>query len=199
MKDHPVIVAMSGASGSVYGIRLIKALLLADIRVMVILSNAALTVLGHEMGYKKKQAFPDFLLSCGIQIKKGYLTVFSQEEMEKAPASGSFIHSGMVVAPCSMKTLSGIASGFADNLITRSADVCLKEKRPLILVPRETPFNLIHLENMTKVSRAGGVILSASPSFYSGPETIEDLVDTIVARILDHLGITHDLMKRWGS
>ncbi|MCK4768321.1 MAG: UbiX family flavin prenyltransferase [Desulfobacula sp.] len=200
MKNKTVIVAITGASGSIYGVRLIKALLEAKIRVMVTLSDSGLSVFEHEMGYKKEDSFKDFLISCGVELKQETdLEIFFQDEISKAPASGSFVHSGMVVVPCSMKTLAGIASGFADNLITRSADVCLKEKRPLILVPRETPYNLIHLENMTRASRAGAVILPPSPSFYTFPKTIENLVDTIVARILDHLKIAHDLLSRWGS
>jgi len=203
MKGKTYTVAITGASGSIYGVRVIKALLKANARVMVILSDSGLCVLDHEMGYKKTDSFIDFLISCGIEIKQGTepdkLEIFFQDEISASPASGSFVHSGMVVVPCSMKTLAGVAAGFADNLITRSADVSLKERRPLILVPRETPYSLIHLENMTKASRAGAVILPPNPSFYTFPKTIEDLVDTIVARILDHLEIPHDLLSRWGS
>jgi 4-hydroxy-3-polyprenylbenzoate decarboxylase len=115
------------------------------------------------------------------------------------PASGSFKHSGMVIAPCSMKTLSAISTGLADNLITRSADICLKEKRPLIIVPRETPLSTIHLKNMQRVSSAGAVVLPAMPGFYSRPETIQDMVDFVVARILNQLNIEHNLMGEWGS
>ncbi len=204
MKQHPYIVAISGASGSIYGIRLIKALLKLNAQVMVILSNSGLDVLAHEMGYDKnkdkKDDFIDFLISYGIPINnKTRLEIFFENQISSASASGSFVHSGMVVAPCSMKTLSAISSGFADNLLTRSADVCLKEKRPLILVPRETPYNLIHLENMTRVHQAGAVVLAPSPSFYTSPKTIEELVDTVVARILDHLGVSHNLIPRWNS
>ncbi len=200
MKDHTYVVALSGASGSIYGIRLIKALVEVQARVLVILSNAGLQVLSHEMGYKSENDFRAFLISRGVNISpKTRLEIFFEDEIASAPASGSFVHDGMAIVPCSMKTLSAIASGFADNLITRSADVCLKERRNLILVPRETPFNLIHLENMSKVSKAGGVILPPSPSFYSFPETIEQLVDTVVARILDHLGVPGDLVQRWES
>ena len=109
------------------------------------------------------------------------------------------IHHGIAVVPCSMKTLAAVACGYADNLITRSCDVCLKERRSLVLVPRETPFGLIHLENMARAARAGAVILPPIPSFYSFPATIEDLVDTVVARIMDHLKVPHDLGTRWGA
>lgn len=200
MKPHPYIVAISGASGSIYGIRLIKALLELNKQVLVILSHSGLEVLSHEMGYKKNSDFKAFLISCGVQMNsQAQLEIFYEDQMASATASGSFVHSGMVVVPCSMKTLSAISSGFADNLLTRSADVCLKERRPLILVPRETPFNLIHLENMTRAHQAGAVILPPSPSFYAFPKTIEDLVDTVVARILDHLNVSHDLLPRWSS
>jgi 4-hydroxy-3-polyprenylbenzoate decarboxylase len=200
MTQKTFVVAISGASGSIYGIRLVKALLEADARLLVILSDAGKKVLEHEMGYEPDRPFLDFLVSCGLQIdREPGLELFSQDAVSSASASGSFVHSGMAVAPCSMKTLAGIASGFADNLITRSADVCLKERRPLILVPRETPYNLIHLENMTRAGRAGAVILPPNPSFYLYPRTIEDLVDTVVARMMDHLGIAHDLLSRWGD
>lgn len=201
MKEKSIVVGISGASGSIYGIRLIKALVETEVKTMVILSDAGKGVLAHEMGYDPKTSFMDFLAASGIQqlSAQARLEIFSQHQMASEPASGSFIHSGMVVCPCSMKSLAAIAAGFADNLLTRSADVALKEKRPLILVPRETPFNLIHLKNMEKITLAGGVILPPSPSFYSFPETIEALVDTVVARILDHLEIQHQLMPRWGA
>jgi 4-hydroxy-3-polyprenylbenzoate decarboxylase len=200
MTQKTFVVAISGASGSIYGIRLVKALLEADARLLVILSDAGKNVLAHEMGYEPHRPFLDFLVSCGLKIgREPRLELFSQDAVSSASASGSFVHSGMVVVPCSMKTLAGIASGFADNLVTRSADVCLKERRPLILVPRETPYSLIHLENMTRAGRAGAVILPPNPCFYLNPQTIEDLVDTIVARIMDHLGIDHELVSRWGD
>lgn len=200
MKQNPIVVAISGASGSIFGIRLIKALLEAKIPLLIILSDSGLSVLEHEMGYRKTDSFKSFLISCGADMdERTNMDVLYQDQIASAPASGSFVHAGMVVVPCSMKTLAGIASGYADNLIIRSADVCLKEKRPLILVPRETPYNTIHLENMTRASRAGAVILPPNPSFYTFPKTIEDLVDTVVSRILDHLGISHDLLSRWGA
>lgn len=199
-KTKTYIVAITGASGAVYGVRLVKALMEAGNRVMIILSNAGQKVLAHEMGYNSKIPFLRFLEEYGVNLAHSpEPDVFFQDEIASAPASGSFIHDGMAVAPCSMKTLSAVAAGYADNLITRSCDVSLKERRSLVLVPRETPLGLIHLENMTRAARAGAVILPPSPSFYTFPETMEDLVDTVVARIMDHLGAVHHLGKRWGS
>lgn len=200
MSPLPVVVGISGASGSIYGVRLIKALAEAGINVMVVLSDAARGVMSHELGFDPKTDFMDFLIQSGVNPDaRTKINIFSQHQVAAEPASGSFVHSGMVVCPCSMKTLSAIASGFADNLLTRSADVSLKEKRPLIIVPRETPFSLIHIKNMERITQAGGVILPPNPSFYSFPKTIEALVDTVTARILDHLKIEHTLMSRWGA
>ncbi|MEH0023089.1 MAG: flavin prenyltransferase UbiX [Desulfobacter sp.] len=199
-QDKTYVVGISGASGSIYGLRLIKVLAETSARVLVILSHAGKKVMAHEAGLDPKETFTDFLIRYGLSPQCiSRITCFTQDEIASAPASGSFIHHGMVVAPCSMKTLAAVASGYADNLITRSCDVCLKEKRPLVLVPRETPFSLIHLENMTRAARAGAVILPPSPSFYTFPKTIEDLADTVVARILDHLGAVHHLVDRWGD
>ncbi len=184
MIDKTIVVAISGASGAIYSIRLIKALIEANAQLQVILSDAGIKVLAHEMGYDPTQSFVTFLKSYNIKFKPDTrINLFLQHQIASAPASGSFIHSGMVVAPCSMKTLAAIATGYTDNLITRSADVCLKEERPLILLPRETPYNLIHLENMVRVKKAGAVVLAPNPSFYQSPKTIDDLVDTIIARI----------------
>ena len=192
------IVAICGASGSIYGIRLIKALLERPFHVMVIISDGGLRVLEHETIFNGQSSFKDFLtLEGAVFHESSTLEVFTQHEVCASPASGSFIHNGMAIAPCSMKTVAAVASGMADNLITRSADVCLKEKRPLILLPRETPFNLIHLENMTRLCRAGATIMPPSPSFYTFPSTVEQLCDTVVARVLDHLGVENNLVQRW--
>jgi 4-hydroxy-3-polyprenylbenzoate decarboxylase len=194
------VVAVSGASGVVYGVRLIKALLEQQATVAAIVSDAGATVLAHEMKYDPETGFSLFLKAYGVQAGHlANLSVFSQKEIGAPPASGSFRHDGMVVAPCSMKTLAGAAAGYADTLITRACDVTLKERRRLILVPRETPANLIHLENMVRLTRAGAVILPASPSFYSFPDTLDALVDTVVARIMDQLGVEQTLVSRWGQ
>ncbi len=197
-KSDTIIVALTGASGAIYGVRLIKTLLEADVHTMVILSRAARMVLSHEMNMDSEELSKELTTRFSIDPAKiENMEVFSSGDIAAPMASGSFVHKGMAVAPCSMKTLAAVASGFADNLISRSCDVCLKEKRPLILLPRETPFHAIHLENMTRVARAGGTIFPPNPSFYSRPSTIEELVDTVVARVLDHLGVEHDLSKRW--
>jgi 4-hydroxy-3-polyprenylbenzoate decarboxylase len=127
------------------------------------------------------------------------VTLFDDGDRGAAPASGSALNAGMVICPCSMETLSAIAVGASRSLVERAADVALKERRPLVLVPRESPLSAIHLENMLRVTRAGAVVLPASPGFYHRPESIDDLVDFIVARVLDHLGVEHALAKRWGG
>ncbi len=194
-----LIVAICGASGSIYGVTLIKELLAQGVQVHLIISTDGRHVMAHELGFKenlenyiktkfKAPRHPDASL-----IEHKVETFFAP------PASGSFKHDGMVIAPCSMKTLAAIASGLADNLITRSADICLKEKRTLVIVPRETPLNRIHLENMLKVSSAGATVLPAMPAFYFKPKTVFDLVDFVVARILDQLNIKHNLAGEWGD
>lgn len=194
-----VVVAICGASGTVYGLRLLKALLERDVGVFLIVSSAGKQVLAHENGYAD-QLFIDFLKTNGCNISdRSRLTVLDEHDFFTPPASGSFRHDGMVIAPCTMGTLAAIAGGTGGNLIHRAADVCLKEQRKLILVPRETPLNTIHMENMLRAANAGATILPASPSFYTKPASLNDLVDTVIARILDHLDIAHDLMKPWGS
>ena len=170
MNTKTFVVAMTGASGSIYGVRLVQALAEGGSQVLVILSEAAVYVMAHELGVDPDRGFLDYLAHQGLDADAlTRIEIFRADEIASAPASGSFVHHGMAVAPCSMKTLAAAAAGYADNLITRSCDVSLKEKRPLILVPRETPFSLIHLENMTRLSRAGAVILPPSPSFYTFP------------------------------
>jgi 4-hydroxy-3-polyprenylbenzoate decarboxylase len=193
-----VIVAICGASGSIYGIRLLKALLERPVDVRLIISSAGEAVMQHETDYTAPMI--RFLQKEGVRMHPD--SGFEQYEPDNLfaqPASGSFHHNGMAVVPCSMKTIGCIASGISGNLIHRSADVCLKEKRPLILVPREAPLSLIHLKNMKQAAEAGAVIMPASPSFYFKPQSVHELVDTIVARILDHLGIEHHLAKQWGE
>ena len=189
---------MCGASGSIYGIRLLKALLEKPVDIRLIISAAGEAVLRHETAYAG--SVTDLLQSQGVALHPdSLLEQYEPDNLFASPASGSFRHNGMVIAPCSMKTVGSIAAGIAGNLIHRAADVCLKERRPLILVPRETPLSLIHLKNMQQAAEAGARILPAAPSFYSRPQTIEDLVDTVVARVLDHLQIQHQIVPPWGE
>jgi len=196
-----VAVAFTGASGMPYGLRLVECLLQADIRVWLMYSQAAQLVAKEEMDLvlpaQPREA--QRVLSERFAAKKGRLTVFGREDWNAPLASGSNPPDAYVICPCSMGTLAKVAAGLADDLIARAADVALKEGRPLILVPRETPFSAIHLENMLKLARAGAVILPPNPGFYHRPQSIQELVDFVVARILDRLGVDHQLLRRWGA
>jgi 4-hydroxy-3-polyprenylbenzoate decarboxylase len=194
-----VVVGICGASGSIYGLQLLRALLARPIDVNLVVSDTGVRVMAHETAYAGGDLFEFMTHTCGPFHAEASLTVHDSDDLFAGPASGSFVHDGMAIAPCSMKTLGTIAGGISDTLIQRAADVCLKERRPLILVPRETPLNVIHLKNMGRVAEAGAIILPASPSFYSRPATIPELVDTVSARILDHLRVENDLMDRWGG
>ena len=196
-----ITLAFTGASGAPYGLRLLQCLLQADCEVFVILSKAARVVIGMETELKlpagtgkAEQALRD----C-VQTDRGTLVVCGLEQWTSPVASGSGAPAAMVVCPCSTGTLSSIACGASDNLIERAADVAIKEGRKLILVPREAPFSPLHLENMLKLSRLGVTIMPAAPGFYHQPQTVGDLVDFIVARLLDHLGVEQTLVKRWGE
>ena len=193
MKDAPVVFGITGASGAPYAVRLLRALNDSGTAVRLIVSNYGLRLLAEETEID------------GIVALRAATGDWSRVELYDAldrgatPASGSAPSRGMVVCPCSMGTLASIAAGTSRNLVERAADVALKERRTLILVPRETPFSLIHLENMTRLTRAGATILPAAPGFYNRPKTIADLVDFVVARVLDHLGVEHTLGRRWRS
>lgn len=196
--NKKIVVAICGASGSIYGIRLLKALLKNPVKIHLVISRVGYKVLEHETGYRG-ESFSSFLKDNNITFnEKAYLYTYNQDDFFAPPASGSFRNDGMVIIPCSMKTLGAIASGMADNLIHRAADVNLKEKRPLILLPRETPLSIIHLKNMYVAAKAGATIMPPSPSFYHNPENISDLVDSVIARVLDHIKIKHDLVEQWG-
>jgi 4-hydroxy-3-polyprenylbenzoate decarboxylase len=196
-----ITLALTGASGMAYGLRLLESLLRAGCQVDLLISQAARIVARQELdlqlpaGNAEVAAYFDARFSGHA----GHLTAYGKEEWFAPAASGSNPAAAMVVCPCTMGTLAAIAQGLADNLIERAADVMLKEKRPLILVPRETPFSLIHLRNMTALAEAGATILPANPGFYHRPASVEQVVDFIVARILDHLAIPHDLMQPWGA
>lgn len=188
-----IIVAITGASGSIYGVRLAQALLQQMDEVHLVVSPSGYQVLEYEMQLKGKEALQKLL------EPEGTLVMHEHQNIAAPIASGSFRTAGMVISPCSMGTLAAISQGLAHNLITRSADVCLKERRPLILVVRETPLHAIHLENMLKLSRMGAVILPAMPAFYQHPQTIEDLVNFITSRTLDSLGIENEFYPRYGE
>jgi len=194
-----IIVAVTGASGSIYGLRLLSALLSRPCVVHLMISKAGDRVMAHETDWNDGDML-EYLSRTGAAIHPGAeLKKWDPEDLFAPPASGSFRHVGMAVCPCSMKTLGAIASGLADTLIHRSADVCLKEKRPLVLLTREMPLNLIHLENMTRAARAGATIFPASPGFYFKPVTVTDLADSVIWRVLDHLGLPLENTKRWGN
>jgi 4-hydroxy-3-polyprenylbenzoate decarboxylase len=196
-----VTLALTGASGMPYGIRLLECLLGAGTRVHLLYSPAAQIVAKQELELTlpTQPAAAASYFAERFAADPGQLTVFGREDWLAPVASGSNPADAMAVCPCSMGTLGALAAGLADNLIERAADVMLKERRPLILVPRETPLSAIHLENMLKLARAGAVILPPAPGFYGHPQSIGDLVDFIVARILDQLDVRHALGPRWGA
>ena len=198
---NAVTLALSGASGMAYGLRLLECLLAADIDVNLLVSQAAHLVAKQELGVALPARAGDLenQLADSLNTRDGQLRVYGREDWNAPVASGSNPADAMVVCPCSMGTLAAIANGTSDNLIERAADVMLKEHKKLILVPREAPFSTLHLENMLKLSRMGVVILPANPGFYHRPQSVEDIIDFIVARILDQLGIEHALMARWGE
>ena len=195
-----VAVGMTGASGAQYELRLIESLVAADREVLVMLTKTAQVVLGSETDCKVpgRTAEATRFLTQYTRARDGQLRVLGEEEWTSPVASGSGSPLTMVVCPCSMATLSAIAYGASENLLERAADVVLKESGKLIIVPRETPFSAIHLENMLKLARMGCVILPANPGFYNRPTRVEELVDFIVARVLDQIGIANELMPRWG-
>ena len=201
MFDKRVTVAMTGASGVQYGLRLIELLIKADVQVFVLVSKAAQVVMATETEFKLpgQAAAQQAHLTDVFSAKQDQIKVFNKEQWFSPVASGSSAPSSMVVVPCSTGCLSAIATGASNNLIERAADVVLKERRQLILVPRESPYSEIHLEHMLKLTRMGAIIMPASPGLYHKPETISDLIDFIVARLLDHLGVEQKLIDKWGE
>ena len=201
--NQTVCLALTGASGMPYGLRLVECLLAAGCRVQLLYSQAAQVVARQEMDFelpsRPAEAKAALLARLPVTVAPEKLAVFGREEWFAPVASGSNPPDAMVVCPCSMGTLAAIAQGLADNLIERAADVVLKEDRKLVLVPRETPFSVIHLENMLRLARAGAVIVPPSPGFYNRPQNVADLVDFVVARVLDQLAVPHALAPRWGA
>jgi 4-hydroxy-3-polyprenylbenzoate decarboxylase len=196
-----ITLAFTGASGMPYGLRLLECLLSAECRVYVVYSSAAQIVAKQEcdLALPAQPREATRQLTERFSARDGQLTVFGREDWMAPIASGSNPADAMAICPCTMGAIGAIAAGLADNLIERAADVMLKERRPLVLVPRETPFSAIHLDNMLKLARAGAVILPPSPGFYVRPSTIAYLVDFIVARALDRLSVPHALGPRWGE
>ena len=194
---RPIVLAMTGASGAPYAVRLLQVLCRAGRTVHLTFSPGAALVLRAELGIELSPS--RFDPAPFGDLGGGRIRYHHHADFGAGIASGSFPTGGMVVAPCSMSTLASIAHGITPNLITRAADVHLKERRKLILVPRETPLSLVHLENMAAVTRAGAVVLPAMPGWYHRPRSLADLVDFVVARICDQLGVENDLVRRWGD
>jgi flavin prenyltransferase len=200
MSRDAIALAMTGASGAVYGLRLLECLIQAKQQIFLMLSAPAQVVINMETELKLpgRAAEIEDILSTIYKARPGQLSVFGREQWTAPVASGSSAPRAMVVCPCTSGTLSSIANGGSDDLLERAADVVLKEGRKLILVHREMPLSVIHLENMLKLARLGVTIMPANPGFYDQPQSIADLVDFVVARILDHLDIKHSLGPRWG-
>jgi 4-hydroxy-3-polyprenylbenzoate decarboxylase len=180
-----IFVGLTGASGAIYGVRLIKSLKAEGHEVHLVISKWGAETLTYETGLDVK--------ALEAKVDK----VYDENEQTAGPASGSFPLDAVVIIPCSMKTLAGIAHGYADNLISRAADCALKERRRLVLVPRETPLNLIHIRNMERVTEAGAIVIPASPAFWHKPKTIEDLVDSVVDRVLAHISSPRESAATW--
>ncbi|MFO1381325.1 MAG: flavin prenyltransferase UbiX [Chitinivorax sp.] len=199
--DTTVALALTGASGMPYAIRLLQCLLAARCKVWLLYSQVAQVVAAQEMDLSlpSRAAEVEEKLSGWFSVPAGQLRVFGRDEWFAPIASGSNPADAMVICPCTVGTLAAVAGGLSDNLIERAADVMLKEQRKLILVPRETPYSAIHLENMLKLARLGAVILPPNPGFYHRPDSVTQLVDYVVARILDQLGIGNRLLRRWGE
>lgn len=194
---HPIVLAITGASGAVYSVRLLEMLVATGHHVHLTVSPSGREVLKQEL--KVHLDLKDFEISSLVDVsdKSGRVVYHHHEDFGAPIASGSYLTGGMVVCPCSAGTLSAIAYGQANNLVHRAAEVHLKERRKLIVVPRETPLSLIQLESMKRLTEAGGIVLPASPGWYHGVQSISDLVDFVVVRILDQLGVESSLMKRW--
>ncbi|MDP5238650.1 flavin prenyltransferase UbiX [Uliginosibacterium sp. 31-16] len=196
-----IALALTGASGMPYGLRLIESLLAAGCRVQLVYTQAAQIVARQEMDLvlSSNTAETAAMLGARFGASADQLVVYGREEWFAPIASGTNPPDAMVICPCTMGTLAAVAAGLSSNLIERAADVCIKEGRKLVIVPREAPFSTLHLENMLRLSRMGVVILPPNPGFYHHPQSVQDLVDFVVARILDQIGVAHQLIQRWGE
>lgn len=192
----PIVVAITGASGAPYAVRLLQALAALRRPTWLVVSAHGWRLLDTESGIATMEALREVV---GADAWDAHVTVFDDRDRGARPASGSARTAGMVVCPCSMGTVAAIAQGTSRSLVERAADVTLKERRRLVLVPRETPFSAIHLENMLRLTRAGATVLPASPGFYHRPRDIGELVDFVAARVLDHLDVEHGVGRRWGE
>jgi 4-hydroxy-3-polyprenylbenzoate decarboxylase len=192
----PLVVAITGASGAPYAVRLLEALVAADQPTWLIVSGHGQRLLDTETPFASIEALREHV---GASAWDRVITTFDDGDRGAKPASGSVRTRGMVICPCSMGTVAAIAHGTSRSLVERAADVVLKERRRLVLVPRETPLSEIHLDNLLRVTRAGAVVLPAAPGFYHRPTRIEELVDFVVQRVLDHAGVEHTIARRWGD
>ncbi|WP_130616492.1 UbiX family flavin prenyltransferase [Cohnella abietis] len=193
------VIGITGASGAVYGVTLCRQLLAAGFHPHLVITDAGWRVLKEELGWDAAHRLDCLNNAFEFAVAEGRMTYHPLNDIGASIASGSFRCEGMVVMPCSMGSLAAIAAGASTNLLTRSADVMLKEGRPLLLVPRETPLHAIHLENMLKLSRLGVRLIPAMPAFYNGPQSIEDIVSFMVGKVMDSMGIQHNIYKRWGQ
>lgn len=201
MAEERIVLAMTGASGAPYGLRLLGCLLEAGKSVDFLISEPGQIVVGMESELRLSGSTQEMQkkLCAHYQVPAERLKVWGRQQWTAPMASGSGAPAAMVICPCSIGTLSAIACGLSRNLIERGADVVLKEQKKLILVPRETPFSSIHLENMLRLARMGAVIMPPNPGFYFRPSSVEDIVDFVVARLLDHLQVPHKMVERWGA
>jgi len=192
----PIVVAVTGASGAPYAVRLLQALVAAERPVWLVVSRHGWRLLETETDVASLDALRAHV---GADAWDRWVTTYDDGDRGARPASGSARSAAMVICPCSMGTVAAVATGTSRSLVERAADVALKERRPLLLVPRETPLSVVHLENLLRVTRAGATVIPAAPGFYHRPTRIADLVDFVVARVLDHLGVEHDVGRRWGE
>jgi len=198
-RERRFVLAITGASGSAYGQRMLEVLAGTGAEIHLTITDAAAKVAALELHLPLDLSDGPGVVRALLGRESPNVHFHSAKDLAAAIASGSYRHDGMAVVPCSMGTVGRIAHGVSSGLVDRAADVCLKERRRLVLVPRETPYSTIHLENMLKLSQAGAIILPASPGLYAGADTVDKLVDFVVGRVLDHLGVEHNLMQRYGE